>query len=48
MGDAAGRSLTRFSVAPSHYSHPPVKPARCRPETMYGQRRMRFQINPVR
>src|SRR5262245_49924616 len=30
------------------YNHPPAKPARRRPATIAGQRRMMFQIKPVR
>ena len=32
----------------SHYSQPPVNPARRSPATKYGQRRVMSQIRPVR
>ena len=41
--------LGRLGTGDGHgYSHPPVKPARCRPVRMAGQRRMRSQMKPLR
>ena len=38
----------RPSVASYRSSHPPVKPARLKPDTTYGERRMMSQMSPVR
>ena len=42
------RGLPRVTINPASYSQPPVKPARRKPATTGGQRRMRLQISPVR
>lgn len=43
-----GCGMPRVTITPTSYSQPPVKPARRKPATTGGQRRMMFQINPVR
>lgn len=43
-----GHNMSRVTATPTSYSQPPVNPARNKPATTYGQRRMRFHINPVR
>jgi len=42
------RVMPQVTINPISYSQPPVKPARRKPATTYGQRRMTFHINPVR
>ena len=42
------RGMPGVTITPTSYSQPPVKPARRKPATTYGQRRMMLQINPVR
>ena len=42
------RVILQDTINPMSYSQSPVKPARRKPATTDGQRRMRLQINPVR
>jgi hypothetical protein len=45
---SAPRGMPLVTITPTAYSQPPVKPARRKPVTTGGQRRMSLHINPVR